>query len=120
MPQRSWLYQKSDDTPAYHVSIYHGDKSRHVIVYSQSIIISIDFGVFGDKTYSFMLGDELFDLHIAWSQSEPSYALVHALTQKTVEQLGLNNYPWTDITKALLFIFALANVAILIALVFKK
>jgi hypothetical protein len=120
MPQQSWSYRKSLDDVPYHVSIYHGDKSRHVIIYSQSNIVTIDFKVFGDKTYSFMLGEELFELQIAWVNVEPKYKLIHVPTQRIVEDPGFNNYPRTDIIKALLFIFALANVAVLIAVAFKK
>ncbi len=120
MPQQSWLYRKSIDDVPYHVSIYHGDQSRHVVVYSQSNIVAIDFKVYGDKTYSFMLGEELFELKIGWVESEPEYKLIHVATQSTVEDPGLNNYPRTDIIKALLFIFALANVAVLVAIAFKK
>jgi hypothetical protein len=120
MPQRSWSYQKSTDDPIYHVSIYHGDTSRHVLIYSQSNIISIDFKVTDDKTYSFMLGDDLFDLHILWKQSQPQYNLIHVPTQSLVENPGLNNFPRADIYKALLFIFALANILMLVFLAFRK
>ena len=110
MAQKSWYYQNPDGLD-YHVSIYHGDKSRHVLIYSDAIIIAIDFMVKSDKTYSFMLGDELFDIQLSFANDSVKYALLHNDSQKVVTNPGMNNYPTADIIKGLLLIVVIANLA---------
>jgi hypothetical protein len=111
MAQKSWYYQNPSGVD-YHVSIYHGDKSGHVLIYSDAIIITVDFMVKSDKVYSFMLGDELFDLKLYYVENKSDYILLQNDTQIVVTNPGLNNYPTADIIKALLLIVVIANIAV--------
>lgn len=71
-----WIYN-NDVQQMYSVGIYHGDKSGHVIIYCGKEIIKIDFHVLLSKTYSFYLGDELFELKIHFENDRRLYSLVN-------------------------------------------
>jgi len=92
MAQHSWIYKNKGGID-YEVSMYHGDKSGHVLIYSNQAIISIDFSVKTDKTFSFLLGEELFELSFMLDRGLPVYALKNKNTNKSISQLETNNYP---------------------------
>ncbi len=61
MAQRFWLY-KNLRGETFEISIYHGDKTGHVLIYVGREILQIDFSVKTMKEYTFMLEEELFRL----------------------------------------------------------
>ncbi len=46
------------------IGIYHGPRSGHLLVYCDSRILFVDFGVFHDKVYPFFIEDQLCELHL--------------------------------------------------------
>ncbi|MBK9733719.1 MAG: hypothetical protein IPO92_01620 [Saprospiraceae bacterium] len=103
MPQQSWYYKNNSDI-AYDLSIYHGDESGHVIIYSNQAIIIIDFGITTDKSYSFYLGEELFELSIKIETSNRSYVLKNMYSGSKISDDSQNKYPTEHVKKALLIV----------------
>lgn len=87
MPQVFWKYKNVSGTD-YDINLYHGDISRHVIVYIGQEIIKIDFSVLGDKEYSFMLGEELFKLSIEYIKGKSVYTLVNVGKEQKILPFG--------------------------------
>ena len=87
MPQVFWKYKNLSGTD-YDINLYHGDISRHVIVYIGQEIIKIDFSVLGDKEYSFMLGEELFKLSIEYIKGKTNYTLVNVGKEQKILPFG--------------------------------
>jgi hypothetical protein len=116
MPQVSWIYNTSEGQ-RYQVGLYHGDTSRHLLIYSQSNIIKIDFNVDRDTTYSFMLGEDLVTLKIYWIESVPHYTLNEdrpsLINQKSTK-------PWNDIIKAVLLLLVLVNIIVMLMIYLMK
>ena len=72
MAQISWVYV----TPThrqYGVGLYHGDDSRHVLVFVNNQVLKIDFHVVEDKTYSFFIEDELCEIQMKRKSTHWSY-----------------------------------------------
>ncbi|MBK8828826.1 MAG: hypothetical protein IPO26_19710 [Saprospiraceae bacterium] len=82
-----WKYKNLSGTD-YDINLYHGDISRHVIVYIGQEIIKIDFSVLGDKEYSFMLGEELFKLSIEYIKGKTNYTLVNVGKEQKILPFG--------------------------------
>lgn len=87
MPQIFWKYKNLSGTD-YDINLYHGDISRHVIVYIGQEIIKIDFSVLGDKEYSFMLGEELFKLSIEYIKGKTNYTLINVGKEQKILPFG--------------------------------
>ena len=87
MPQIFWKYKNVSGTD-YDINLYHGDISRHVIVYIGQEIIKIDFSVLSDKEYSFMLGEELFKLSIEYIKGKSVYTLVNVGKEQKILPFG--------------------------------
>lgn len=63
MPQFGWTLAGNRKS-AFHLGLYHGDRTGHVVIHCNSRIVTIDFGVRRTKTYSFFLDDELCEVTI--------------------------------------------------------
>ncbi|NBB89064.1 MAG: hypothetical protein GVX96_04705 [Bacteroidetes bacterium] len=63
MAQTQWTYH-SPSGRSYHVGLYHGDDSGHVIIYCNNNILTVDFNVQEDKSYSFYLEKDLCELSL--------------------------------------------------------
>ncbi len=74
MSQLNWTVV-DDFGGKFHVGIYHGDSSGHLLVHCNWKIIIIDFEVFESKQYSFYLGHEFCHLYVEKEQENFSYAL---------------------------------------------
>jgi len=74
LSQLSWTVV-DDFGGKFHVGMYHGDTSGHVMVYCNKKIIIIDFEVQESKKYSFYLGHEFCHLHLVKKEDNFSYAL---------------------------------------------
>lgn len=72
MAQIRWVYA-SPTHRRYSIGLYHGDKSRHVLLYINNRISVIDFFVKEDKTYSFFIEDELCELSLQRGKEYWSY-----------------------------------------------
>lgn len=115
MAQQSWIYKNKVGID-YEVSIYHGDKSGHVLIYSNQAIISIDFSVKTAKTFSFILGEELFELSFSLDNGLPVYLLKNKETNKTIPEIGKGNYPTRHIKIA---IFLVLGISLLVFIIFQ-
>ena len=73
MGQIQWIYV--DDYGRRHkVGLYHGDRSGHLMIHCNSRVIVIDFNVFSDKKYSFLINDDLWDVHVERKKNRFAYA----------------------------------------------
>jgi hypothetical protein len=107
MAQKVWIYHNELDQP-YSVTLYHGDKSGHVMIYTQEVFVTIDFSIKDDKSYSFFLGNELFTLAIKYRNSTPQYSLTRDHDQEEIEEgVKKRSYPLEDILKAIAFILVI-------------
>jgi hypothetical protein len=113
MAQHSWIY-KNKEGMDYEVSMYHGDQSGHVLIYSNQAIISIDFAVKKDKIFSFMLGEELFELSFVLEKGLPLYKLINITTNKTISKLENTSYPRQHIKFA---VFLVLGIGILLFII---
>jgi hypothetical protein len=64
MAQTQWTYHGPSGR-SYHIGLYHGDESGHVIIYCNNNILTIDFDVREDKSYSFYLERDLCELSLS-------------------------------------------------------
>ena len=72
LAQINWLYA-SPSSRHYRIGLYHGDKTRHVLLYINNRITVIDFGVKKDKSYSFFIENELCDLTLEKKEDHWAY-----------------------------------------------
>jgi len=64
MAQTQWTYNGPSGR-SYQIGLYHGDESGHVIIYCNNNILTIDFDVKEDKSYSFYLEKDLCELSLS-------------------------------------------------------
>ncbi len=72
MAQIRWVYA-SPTQRQYAIGLYHGEKSRHVLLYVNNRISVIDFNVKEDKTYSFFIEEELCELSMQKTDTHWKY-----------------------------------------------
>ena len=60
----------------YAIGLFHGDRTRHVLVYINNRISVIDFNVKEDKTYSFFIEEELCELSLLRKEHHWAYNFV--------------------------------------------
>jgi len=66
-----------DDTgQQYEVGLYHGDRSKHVLIHINRKPVVIDFNIRKDKTYSFYVGEELCEMNVIKNQNTYQYSFV--------------------------------------------
>lgn len=63
MNQFNWTYL-ADNGTQHQVTLMHGATSGHLIVYCNTTIVIIDFGILQSSTYSFFIEEELCELTI--------------------------------------------------------
>ena len=61
MAQVNWIYL-DDQGGRHHVTVYHGDRTGHLMIHANLRIVQIDFSVRESKTYSFFIEDELCEV----------------------------------------------------------
>ncbi len=111
MAQKFWKYT-CPESSQYDISVYHGDKTGHLIIYVGQEIIKIDFNVTTDKSYSFMIGNELIELKVFFSNGTSVFSLINKTTNTAINDIthpasGQNNYLIKSIIFILLTGFAL-------------
>lgn len=87
MAQIYWKYENKEGN-TFDVSLYHGEDSGHVLIYSGHEIISIDFGILSAKTYSFMLNEELFEIGIDFAGKSAHYSLQNIDTGRRIPEFS--------------------------------
>lgn len=63
MAQRNWTYL-SDEGRTYHVGIFHGPNTGHLLIFCNLKVLLVDFSVLESKSYSFFLGEELCEISL--------------------------------------------------------
>ena len=63
MAQIDWMVTGNRGS-RFRIGLYHGDHSGHVLMYCNNRIVTIDFGVLTEKTYTLFLDDELCEISI--------------------------------------------------------
>lgn len=74
MAQLSWIVLDRSGGQ-YEVGLYHGDKTRHLLVHIDRTPVIIDFNVRKSKQYTFYAGEELCELQVEKGNYEYSYNL---------------------------------------------
>ncbi len=69
-----WTYL-DDFGGRYHVGLYHGNRTGHLLIYCNGRVVVIDFNVLKTKKYSFLISDDLCDLHVEQSEGRFAYGL---------------------------------------------
>src|SRR6187399_3245828 len=72
MSQFTWTYI-GDNGALHRVGLFHGDHTGHLMIYCNTRIVVIDFGVTTSKNYSFFINDELCDIAIEEKEGKFSY-----------------------------------------------
>ena len=72
MAQIRWVYA-SPSHRQYSIGLFHGDRTRHVLVYINNRISVIDFSVKEDKKYSFFIEEEFCELSLARKEHNWAY-----------------------------------------------
>jgi predicted nucleic acid-binding Zn ribbon protein len=72
MSQITWTYI-DDDGSRHKVGLFHGDNTGHLLVYCNTRIVVIDFGVTTSKNYSFFINEELCDIEVEEKEGKFSY-----------------------------------------------
>lgn len=72
LAQLKWTYV-SDTGRQYHIGIYHGSRSGHLVVHCNLKVVIIDFNVLESRTYPLFLDDELCELTIEKTNGEFRY-----------------------------------------------
>ncbi|MEM8583866.1 MAG: hypothetical protein AAGF87_06335 [Bacteroidota bacterium] len=72
MPQYAWTVHGNRGNN-YRIGLFHGDQDQHVVIYCNDRVISIDFEVREEKTYSLFVDDLLCEIKIE-PKSDGSYA----------------------------------------------
>jgi len=72
MSQFAWTYI-GDNGALHRVGLFHGDETGHLMIYCNTRIVVIDFGVTTSKNYSFFINDELCDIAIEEKEGKFSY-----------------------------------------------
>ena len=95
MGQQQWTVPGYGGKP-FKVGLYHSAKKGHLLVYCNGKILIIDFGVTDTKDYSFMLGEELYELNIVKKGSGFEYIFNHNEAIETPHNLRREKTIKTD------------------------
>lgn len=85
MAQRSWQFN-SHLGRTYHIGLYHSEESGNVVIYCDSNVTTIDFGVLDTKDYSFFIGEELLEINIV--KEKEGYTYTFHIDRKTKTPLN--------------------------------
>ncbi len=78
MSQFSWTLL-DDFGKRYEIGLYHGDRSKYVLIYVNKKPIVVDFSIKETKKYSFYIGHELCDMKI---EKKPTNSIIALLLIK--------------------------------------
>ncbi len=82
MNQRQWTYR--DEQGKNHLlGVAHGADTGHLMIYCDEEIVLIDFNIFGDREYSFLVENELLKIKILSNNQTFEYQLIEDTTADT-------------------------------------
>lgn len=113
MSQLTWTVL-DDMGGKFHVGIYHGESTGHLVVYCNWKVILIDFNVLDTKDYSFYLGQEFCHLNIHKSEKGFSYGLQKDGDADTPLNLSRKNRDRADSLKSSAFMISLIILVLVI------
>lgn len=118
MSQLSWTVL-DDVGGKFHVGIYHGESTGHLVVYCNWKIIIVDFNVLDSKSYSFYLGQEFCHLDIKKADEGFRYALKKDNDAKTPLNLARKKADRRDSIKSTILIVGLIFLVLVIVYFYK-
>lgn len=104
-----WTYV-DDYLRKYHVGLYHGNHSGHLMIHCNTRIVVIDFHVKETKKYTFYINDELFDIHVERQNGRFAYSLEIDEETETPRNIRRKKRNRADRIKS----FAVASIIILL------
>ena len=75
MSQLSWTLL-DDFGQQFEIGLYHGDRSKHVLIHINKKPVVVDFNIKESKQYSFYVGYELCEMKIQKEADQYSYSFV--------------------------------------------
>ena len=75
MSQFSWTLL-DDFGKRYEIGLYHGDRSKYVLIYVNKKPIVVDFSIKETKKYSFYVGHELCEMKIEKKTGQFYYSFI--------------------------------------------
>lgn len=75
MSQLSWTLL-DDFGQQFEIGLYHGDRSKHVLIHINKKPVVVDFNIKESKQYSFYVGHELCEMKIEKESNQYSYSFV--------------------------------------------
>lgn len=118
MSQLTWTVL-DDVGGKFHVGIYHGETTGHLVVYCNWKIIIVDFNVLESKSYSFYLGQEFCHLDISKAGEGFRYALKKDNDAKTPLNLARKKANRRDSIKSAMLIVSLIFLVVVIVYFYK-
>lgn len=118
MSQLNWTVL-GDVGDKFHVGMYHGETSGHLVVYCNWKIIIVDFSVLQSKTYSFYLGHEFCHLNIEKLDSGFRYALEKDIEANTPLNIARQKAERQDSIKSGMLLIALIFTIVVIVYFYK-
>ncbi len=100
MAQARWTYLGNGRKNE--IGIYHGDESGHVLIYCNQNVVAIDFNMKDSKTYSFMVGYRLLELHIKKTGDQFEYELDDKDTKMPIDEKLETQLFWKDFMTSLI------------------
>ena len=117
MGQLTWTYV-DDDGFSHKVGLYHGDESGHLMVYCNTRIVVIDFGVQTSKNYTFFIDEELCDISVEEKEGTFSYSFTIDQNTDTPRNRGRRKMLKSQLKQSLLLGVAfIAMISIVVFLV---
>jgi len=113
MSQLTWTVL-DDVGGKFHVGIYHGEFSGHLMVYCDWKIIIVDFNVLETKSYSFYLGQEFCHLDVLKTEKGFKYALQKDNKAKTPLNIARKQADRRDSIKSILVIGCIFLVLVIV------
>lgn len=106
----------ADAGKRHRIGLYHGDESGHLVIYCNGEVVTIDFGVLDDKTYTFFVDDELCRLEVEKGELGFSYGLKideKAPTERNMERRAQDKHEaqqlilWAGVFFAIIILLAI-------------
>ena len=101
MSQITWTYI-DDEGSRHKIGLFHGDNTGHLLVYCNTRIVVIDFGVQSSKNYSFFINEELCDIEVEEKEGKFSYGFKVDQITDTPRNRGRRRMIQTEVKQSLL------------------
>jgi len=104
MAQLNWQYY-SLTGQAYSIDMYHGDKSRHLVIFVNSEIVMIEFNQKDSKKFNFYIENQLIELDLNKKDSEFNYKVTpQIIHHEIVKEKTFDHHFWIPLILLILFI----------------